>query len=242
MPVLTPNTDQVALAVDIGGTKFAAAIVSPSGEIVVAQRVPTPQDLDPEVLFEALAGVIDATLLAAGLSFTDARLRGGIGVGTAAPMDLNSGTVSPVNIPGWRLFPLRDKLTARYGVPVGMIGDAVAVAVGEHWKGAARGNNNVLGMVVSTGVGGGLILGAGCCLAPPATRVISATPRLTPTGRCASAAGSAAWRPLPVACRWRAGRGSTGSPAVTVARVPSPMPPRTAIRWRWPLFGGPVPL
>ncbi|MEP6562937.1 MAG: ROK family protein, partial [Nakamurella sp.] len=108
---------------------------------------------------EALASVINATLLAGGLSFADPRLLGGIGVGTAAPMDLNSGTVSPVNIPGWRLFPLRDRLIARYGVPVGMIGDAVAVAIGEHWKGAARGNDNVLGMVVSTGVGGGLILG-----------------------------------------------------------------------------------
>ena len=53
---------------------------------------------------------------------------------------------------------MRDRLVERYSVPVGMIGDAVAVAVGEHWKGAARGNRNVLGMVVSTGVGGGLIL------------------------------------------------------------------------------------
>ena len=66
--------------------------------------------------------------------------------------------MSPVNIPGWRSFPLRDRLSERYGVPVGMIGDAVAVAVAEHWKGAARGHRNVLGMVVSTGVGGGLIL------------------------------------------------------------------------------------
>jgi glucokinase len=151
--------DRVALAVDIGGTKFAAAIVTAGGEIVVAERVPTPQSLDADVLFDALTSAIDAALLASGLSFTDPRLRGGIGVGTAAPMDLNSGTVSPVNIPGWRLFPLRDRLSARYGVPVGMIGDAVAVAIGEHWKGAARGNDNVLGMVVSTGVGGGLILG-----------------------------------------------------------------------------------
>ncbi|MET0865246.1 MAG: ROK family protein, partial [Nakamurella sp.] len=153
------DTDRVALAVDIGGTKFAAAIVTPGGEVVVAQRVPTPQTVDPDELFEALTRAIDATLQAAGLTFADPRLLDGIGVGTAAPLDLNSGTLSPVNIPGWRQFPLRDRLIARYGVPVGMIGDAVAVAIGEHWKGAARGNDNVLGMVVSTGVGGGLILG-----------------------------------------------------------------------------------
>ena len=58
---------------------------------------------------------------------------------------------------------MRDRLSERYGVPVGMIGDAVAVAVAEHWKGAAQGHDNVLGMVVSTGVGGGLILGGGRC-------------------------------------------------------------------------------
>ena len=156
---VTSGSGPVALAVDIGGTKFAAAIVTPDGETVVTRRVSTPQSLDADVLFEALASSIDATLQAAGLSFTDPQLMAGIGVGTAAPLDLNAGTLSPVNIPGWRLFPLRDRLIARYGVPVGMIGDAVAVAIGEHWKGAARGNDNVLGMVVSTGVGGGLILG-----------------------------------------------------------------------------------
>jgi glucokinase len=156
---MTSESDRVALAVDIGGTKFAAAIVEPDGHIIATRRVSTPQSLDPDVLFEALTSAIDATLQAAGLSFADPRLLAGIGVGTAAPLDLTSGTLSPVNIPGWRLFPLRDRLVARYGVPVGMIGDAVAVAIGEHWKGAATGHDNVLGMVVSTGVGGGLILG-----------------------------------------------------------------------------------
>jgi glucokinase len=153
------GSDQVALAVDIGGTKFAAAIVTAAGDVVVRQQVPTPRSLDADVLFEALGGVIDATLLAAGRTLADPALIGAIGVGTAAPLDLRAGTLSPVNIPGWRSFPLRDRLVARYGVPVGMIGDAVAVAVGEHWKGAAQGHDNVLGMVVSTGVGGGLILG-----------------------------------------------------------------------------------
>ena len=147
-----------ALAVDIGGTKFAAAIVTGDGEIVVSRRQDTPRSTDPDVLFDALAKAIDATLEAAGLGLGDGGLAPAIGVGTAAPLDLISGTVSPVNIPGWRSFPLRDRLSERYGVPVGMIGDAVAVAVAEHWKGAARGHRNVLGMVVSTGVGGGLIL------------------------------------------------------------------------------------
>jgi len=153
------STDgNLALAVDIGGTKFAAAIVDSAGEVVVTHRVSTPRSTDPDEVFAALGQAVDGTLAKAGLSIGSTALRSAIGVGTAAPLDLELGTVSPVNIPGWRSFPLRDRLSQRYEVPVGMIGDAVAVAVGEHWKGAARGHRNVLGMVVSTGVGGGLII------------------------------------------------------------------------------------
>jgi len=149
----------LALAVDIGGTKFAAAVVDDTGGIVVDHRVGTPRSTDPDEVFAALAQAVDGALGKAGVTFADPALRSAIGVGTAAPLDLELGTVSPVNIPGWRSFPLRDRLSQRYDVPVGMIGDAVAVAVGEHWKGAAQGRRNVLGMVVSTGVGGGLIIG-----------------------------------------------------------------------------------
>jgi glucokinase len=63
-------------------------------------------------------------------------------------------------MPSWRAFPLRERLSELFpGLPVRVHNDAVAVAVGEHWRGAGRGRPNVLGMVVSTGVGGGLILG-----------------------------------------------------------------------------------
>ena len=151
-------TEQLALAVDIGGTKFAAAVVNGDGDVQVTRRMSTPRSTDPHVLFDALASAIDATLNDSGLTLRGDALTPAIGVGTAAPLDLTDGTVSPVNIPGWRSFPLRGRLSERYGVPVGMIGDAVAVAVAEHWKGAARGHDNVLGMVVSTGVGGGLVL------------------------------------------------------------------------------------
>ena len=161
---MTADRDRLALAVDIGGTKFAAAIVNGAGEVLVSRRRDTPRSTDPDVVFAALTAAIDDTLDSAGRSLpgtgsVDAALAPAIGVGTAAPLDLTVGTVSPVNIPGWRSFPLRDRLVERYGVPVGMIGDAVAVAVAEHWKGAAQGYANVLGMVVSTGVGGGFILG-----------------------------------------------------------------------------------
>lgn len=149
---------RLALALDIGGTKLAAAVVDESGAIVAAHRVRNPQGTDGDVLFDALTTAADAALESAGVRPGDPLLVPAIGVGTAAPLDLDTGTVSPVNIPAWRAYPLRDRLIERYQMDVGLIGDAVAVAVGEHWRGAARGHANVLGMVVSTGVGGGFVL------------------------------------------------------------------------------------
>ncbi len=159
--------DRPALAIDIGGTKFAAGLVTGLGEIISARRIVNPQGTDPEALFAALVKVVDSVLHAAGLEPEAAAELPGIGIATAAPLDRDAGTVSPVNIPAWRGFPLRDRLTERYGLDVRMFGDAVAVAVAEHWRGAARGRRNVLGMVVSTGVGGGVIIDG--CVVPGTT-------------------------------------------------------------------------
>jgi len=137
---------------------MGAALVSELGEIVCSQRVPTPATDDPECVFDALTGAVGEVLHAGGVDPDEAAGLPGLGVATAGPLDALAGTVSPVNIPAWRGFPLRDRLAERYRLPVRMFGDAVSVAVAEHWRGAARGRRNVLGMVVSTGVGGGLIL------------------------------------------------------------------------------------
>jgi glucokinase len=83
-----------------------------------------------------------------------------VGIGSAGPVDASAGTVSPVNVPGWRGYPLVERVRAATGgLPVSLIGDGVAITAAEHWQGAARGHDNALCMVVSTGVGGGLVLG-----------------------------------------------------------------------------------
>lgn len=84
---------------------------------------------------------------------------GAVGVACAGPVDLPAGTVSPINLGSWRGFPLRDRVAAAVpGVPVRLGGDGTCMALGEHWRGAGRGARFLLGMVVSTGVGGGLVL------------------------------------------------------------------------------------
>jgi len=146
------------LAVDIGGTKFAAGVVDAAGRVLASARIPTPQSPDAEVLFAALRALIEgvrADAIAAGAPSPH-----GIGVGTGGPMRWPAGVISPLNIPAWRDFPLRARLRDLAGdAPVRVHNDAVALALGEWRWGAGRGHDNVLGMVASTGVGGGLVLG-----------------------------------------------------------------------------------
>ena len=143
------------LALDVGGSKLACAVVDPGGRLLAAARVPTPAGpaVDAETIWRMVEALLDRIC-------PDRTTVDGVGVGCGGPMTWPAGEVSPINVPAWRSFPLRDRLRERYpALPVRVHNDAICVVVGEHWRGAGRGAAHVLGMVVSTGVGGGLILG-----------------------------------------------------------------------------------
>jgi glucokinase len=146
----------LTLCLDIGGTKIAAGLADPDGALLHTAKRPTPASGDAEQVWAAVDAMIADTLRAA---------RGAIaavGIAASGPVHLSDGTVSPINIPAWRGFPLRDRVAALIpgvpGVPVKLGGDGVCMALGEHWRGAGRDARFLLGMVVSTGVGGGLVL------------------------------------------------------------------------------------
>ncbi|MEV0824515.1 ROK family protein [Nonomuraea rubra] len=135
------------LAIDIGGTKLAAALVDEAGSILRSATRPTPR----EEVMTALAALVTEVM------------DGGpppqaAGIGCAGPVDLASGTVSPVNMPSWRGFPLREEVQKLTTLPTVLAGDAQCFALGEHWLGAGRGCTSLLGIVVSTGIGGGLVI------------------------------------------------------------------------------------
>jgi glucokinase len=137
------------LGIDIGGTKMAAALVSPDGTILSGDRIATPAG-DADQVFAALGELID-------------RVRGdcvplAVGIGSAGPIDQQLGLVSPVNIPGWRNFPIVDRVRELTGVPTTLGLDGHCFALGEFWSGAGREAETLLGIVVSTGVGGGLVV------------------------------------------------------------------------------------
>ncbi|MFE4588671.1 ROK family protein [Streptomyces laurentii] len=148
------RTDLVA-ALDFGGTKIAGALVGADGRILLRAQRPTPARESGETVVrevEAVLAELAASPLWAAVT--------AVGIGSAGPVDASAGTVSPVNVPGWRDFPLVERVRrATGGLPVTLVGDGVAMTAAEHWQGAARGYDNALCLVVSTGVGGGLVLG-----------------------------------------------------------------------------------
>ena len=155
----------LALAVDLGGTKVEAGIVDAEGRILDGSRhrALTGRASTSEQLAASVTSVVEqaAAALPPGDSFA------GIGIGSAGPIDVQAGRVSPLNLPAWRGYPLRDLVMGLApGVPATLRMDGEAIALAEHWLGAAQGVDDVMGMVVSTGVGGGLILG-GIAVAGP---------------------------------------------------------------------------
>ena len=160
----------LALAIDIGGTKLAAGLVTEEGEVVRSATAPTPTASDAEAVFDAVRGLLDAvrvpgrsgpTERIGGPSGPTERSDGPVvvcGVGCGGPMTGGGEAVSPLNIRAWRDFPLRARLGSSTGLPTFIDNDAKALALGEGWKGAAADERDFIAMVVSTGIGGGIVL------------------------------------------------------------------------------------
>ena len=141
----------LTLALDIGGTKIAAALVDADARLVHRAQLPTP-DGDAETVWEVVDKLLGEAMRTADGAAT------GVGVASAGPIDLPNGTVSPINITEWQHFPIVERVAAATRLPVRLGGDGLCMALGEQWCGAGRGAQFLLGMVVSTGVGGGLVL------------------------------------------------------------------------------------
>lgn len=145
-----------AIGIDLGGTKILTAVVSDDGAVLARDRVGTPQE-GPDSVVVAVAQTVDAVLSAAGLA-PDAI--GGIGIGAPGPLNSQTGVVfQPPNLRGWHDVPLGPILGDRLHMPVWVANDANAAALGEWRFGAGRGVDDLVYMTISTGIGGGIILG-----------------------------------------------------------------------------------
>jgi glucokinase len=135
------------LALDIGATKVEAAIVHADGTLSRRARL---VDDDHDDLFAGIVEMARDVLVAEPVIV--------VGVGCAGPMTRGGAEVSPLNIPSWRNFPLRQSLRDALELDVFIDGDARSLALAEGSFGAARDDSSYLSMVVSTGVGGGFVI------------------------------------------------------------------------------------
>ena len=146
----------LVLAIDLGGTKIASAIISNEGDVLARDYRLTLAD-------EGVEPVISRILLAiehlvkkckVGLSQLDS-----ISIAAAGAIDSERGLVtSSPNLPGWHDVPLRGVVRERFGLDTFLVNDASAAAMGEHRLGVGRGTTNLIYITVSTGIGGGIII------------------------------------------------------------------------------------
>src|SRR3970282_1449730 len=156
-----PQRSKYLVGVDLGGTNIVAGALAEDGSDVLALRSePTRADQGAEAVVDRIVRMID-TVIAETIAHTGARRDDviGVGVGAPGPLDRERGIVVTTPNLGWTNFPLRDVVAERTPLPVRIDNDANCATLGEWWLGTARGANNVIGMTIGTGIGGGIILG-----------------------------------------------------------------------------------
>lgn len=145
---------ELIAGIDIGGTKTAIAVAEISGKILHKRKIDTNASGEPQAALRQIAEEVKDAL---------AQFHGelvSVGVGCCGPLDLDRGLVlSPPNLPSWKRVELVSELSEILGAPTVLENDANAAAEGEREAGAARGFDDVLYVTVSTGIGGGVIVG-----------------------------------------------------------------------------------
>ena len=143
------------IGIDLGGTKIEGIALADNGEIPVRRRVPTPSQYEPTI--EAIADVVDAVERA-----VDRRCTVGIGIpGTVMP---STGVVKNANSVCLNGQPFQRDLDVRLGRTVRLMNDANCFALSEAADGAAAGAPIVFGVILGTGVGGGVVVDGKCLI------------------------------------------------------------------------------
>ena len=144
------------LALDIGGTKLAAAVVDRAGRVQSFALESTLADEGPERGLERLFQLGRAAVAQSGRDWAEI---GAVGIGCGGPLDAARGVlIAPPHLPGWRDVPVTALAERAFGVPAALENDATAAAVAEHLYGAGVGARNMVYLTISTGVGGGIVI------------------------------------------------------------------------------------
>lgn len=145
------------VGLDVGGTNIKFGIVDDAGETLAYESIRTEQEKGPEDACVRMAAVVRQLIESSGIQAKDVVYAG---IATPGPMDIPNGMIlRPGNLPGWRDFPIRDRVSHHLGLPVAFANDANAAAYGEFWSGAGKQFHSLVLLTLGTGIGGGIIIG-----------------------------------------------------------------------------------
>ena len=144
------------IGIDLGGSSSKIGVVDDVGNTLSFVNVPTAIEQGPENGAERMGlGAIEA-LRKAGVEIAEVRR---VGLGSPGTMDLATGMlIEPVNLRGWKHFPLRDRVSHHCGLPVTFANDGAAAAYGEFWLGAGHEMHSMVMFTLGTGIGCGIIV------------------------------------------------------------------------------------
>jgi glucokinase len=150
-------TDRPILGIDLGGTQIRTGLIDREGAALHSDYQPTLAGEGPESVIRRILAGAERVLDQADLDHDGIS---SVGIGAPGPLDIPRGLlIEPPNLPGWHDVPLRDIVQAQIGAPTYLENDANAAAIGEYLYGAGQGTRDMIYVTVSTGIGGGLILG-----------------------------------------------------------------------------------
>ncbi|HUF12877.1 MAG TPA: ROK family protein [Longimicrobiales bacterium] len=148
------------VGVDLGGTNIVVGVIPVDGGDVHAVRtLPTEPQRGAKHVVDRMIHMIEQAITQTIEAYGGSRADfAGVGVGSPGPLNRETGTI--INTPnlGWRNFPLRDLISNAVNFPTSLDNDANCATYGEWWQGAGRGVDNLIGLTLGTGIGGGIVL------------------------------------------------------------------------------------
>ncbi len=147
--------DTNVIGVDMGGTKTLAAVVNASGSILATAKIPTQAKDDTSIVIDRISDCIKEALQKSDIPEDTIRA---IGIGAPGPLDPETGVVIFAPNLGWKDVPLKTELEQRTGIPTFVDNDVNVGTLGEHTYGSGRGVQNLVGIFIGTGIGGGIIM------------------------------------------------------------------------------------
>jgi glucokinase len=143
------------VGIDVGGTNVVVGTVAEDGsEVLGLVSQPTLAEQGADAVVARIVKLARASMAEA-----PGREIAGVGIGSPGPLDTKTGVVLMTPNLGWINMPLRDRIGGALGLPATLDNDANCAVFGEWWRGAARGVDDVVGLTIGTGIGGGIVLG-----------------------------------------------------------------------------------